>query len=436
MPTPCPSAVGQDRRFNVKEIFTTYNFSESNLLGLSIYVPHSHVPWHRARLASRDCCRTCLLFSQPYRHQPVWPSTSRIGALARDVDRCRRHRHRMWHLGNPFHCNACLRSGHLDCLQYLADGAFTDGGGRCDLCWIVRGCLRPADWGAPIGGAIVGAGVACMHYLGMWAVELPGRITWSIDLVVVSIALGMLLGMAALTVAIRRDDTRSMLLAALLLTLAIVSHHFTAMGAVVIIPDPNRIITALSLSPTALALAVASAAVAVLGMSFISALADRRVGDKSLLLATALNNMTQGVVMFDDAERLVICNDRYLEMYNLSPDVVRPGCTLIDIIQHRVAAGSLTRNSAEYRAELVSAMAQGKTLSAIVENSDGRVISVVNKPIIGGEYWVGTHEDITERRVAERKSASLSEQEARRAHVDVAIEAFRESIQTVLQTVR
>jgi methyl-accepting chemotaxis protein len=291
-------------------------------------------------------------------------------------------------------------------------------------------------WGAPTGGAIVGAGVACMHYLGMWAVELPGRVTWSYDLVAVSIALGMLLGIVALTIAVRRDDIRSMLLAALFLTLAIVSHHFTAMGAVEIVPDPTRVITALSLSPTALALAVASAAIAVLGMSLVSAFADRRLGDKSLLLATALNNMTQGVVMFDAAERFVICNDRYLEMYNLPRDVVKPGCTILDIIQHRVATGSLTREPAEYRAELVSAMAQGKTLSAIVENPDGRVISVINKPIVGGEYWVGTHDDITDRRLAERNSASLAEQEERRAKIDAAIESFRESIESVLKTVR
>ena len=82
------------------------------------------------------------------------------------------------------------------------------------------------------------------------------------------------------------------------------------------------------------------------------------------LLLMALNNMTQGVVMFDSMERLVICNDRYLDMYNLSRDVVKPGCTLLTIVQHRAAAGSLTRDPGEYRQELVSAMAQGRTLSA------------------------------------------------------------------------
>jgi methyl-accepting chemotaxis protein len=293
----------------------------------------------------------------------------------------------------------------------------------------------PLRWGAPIGGAIVGGGIASMHYTGMWAVELPGRVSWLIGLVVVSIVVGMLLATAALTVAARRGGKRSIAVAAVLLTLAIVSHHFTAMGAVEIVPDPTRVITAFSLSPTSLALAVASAAVAVLGMSLISAFADRRLDANSRLLATALNNMTQGVVMFDKAERLVVCNERYLEMYGLSPDVVKPGCTLRDIIRRRIATGSLGREAERYCTDLLAAMRQGKTVSSIIENADGRAISVINRPIAGGDYWVGTHDDITERRRAEMQSASLAEQEERRASVEAAILAFRESVEAVLRTV-
>ena len=59
--------------------------------------------------------------------------------------------------------------------------------------------------------------------------------------------------------------------AAVLLTLAIVSHHFTAMGAVEIIPDPTRLLDTFSLAPASLALAIAGATVAVLGMSLIGA---------------------------------------------------------------------------------------------------------------------------------------------------------------------
>jgi PAS domain-containing protein len=134
---------------------------------------------------------------------------------------------------------------------------------------------------------------------------------------------------------------------------------------------------------------VASAAVLILGAMLFRTFAGRRNGNKSRLLATALNNMTQGVVMFDDRERIVICNDQYLEMYNLSPEVVKPGCTLRDLIQHRIDRGSLMRNADEYRRNLVTAMAEGRTLNTIVETPDGHSISVVNKPIPGGKYWVG-----------------------------------------------
>jgi methyl-accepting chemotaxis protein len=315
----------------------------------------------------------------------------------------------------------------LTVLSLVAAALVTAGG-------LAVAVYRPVRWSAPLGGAVVGGGIACMHYTGMWAVELPGRVTWWPGLVVVSVALGMLFGMGALLIAARRDSLRTTALAAVLLTLAIVSHHFTAMGAVEIVPDPARAITAFSLAPGSLAIAVASAAVAVLGMSLVGAFTDRRLDANSRLLATALNNMTQGVVMFDRSERLVVCNDRYLEMYGLSRDVVKPGSTLREIIAARVAGRSLDSDAERYRAELVDAMARGKTLRSIVERPDGHAIEVINRPIPGGDYWVGTHDDITERRLTETRIASLAEQEAHRASVDAEIRSFREGVEAVLRT--
>src|SRR5215470_4698025 len=125
----------------------------------------------------------------------------------------------------------------------------------------------PSRWNTILGGAIVGAGVASMHYTGMWAVQLPGQVTWSLDLVAVSIVLGMVFGAAALTLSARRRGARAAIMSAILLTLAIVSHHFTAMGAVEIVPDPTRAVAEHLLSPTSLAWAIANAAIAILGLS-------------------------------------------------------------------------------------------------------------------------------------------------------------------------
>jgi NO-binding membrane sensor protein with MHYT domain len=239
-------------------------------------------------------------------------------------------------------------------------------------------------WGAAAGGAIVGLGVACMHYTGMFALQLPGHISWQPDLVSVSVAVGSVFGVAALTLAVRREDVRATVVAALLLVLAIVSHHFTAMGAVEIVPDPTRLVDAWTLSPAVLSAVVSNAALLVLGLALAGSYADRRLREKDLRLATAMNNLSQGVVMFDAAERLVACNDRYIEIYGLSPDVMKPGCPLSEVIRHRIATGSLVRNPEEYRATLLQAMHEGRTTRWIVELEDGRSISVINRPFAGG----------------------------------------------------
>jgi methyl-accepting chemotaxis protein len=160
-----------------------------------------------------------------------------------------------------------------------------------------------------------------------------------------------------------------------------------------------------------------------------------RLRRKSHLLALVLNNMTQAVVMFDATGRLILCNNQYLTMYGLSPAVVKPGARLADIVRHRFATGTLERDPEEYCAELLRNMAAGKVVSFITEAPDGRAVSVINRAIPGSTYWVGTHEDITERRAAERKNVLLDEQEARRAVIDEAIAWFRGSVEGVLQTV-
>jgi diguanylate cyclase (GGDEF)-like protein len=135
-------------------------------------------------------------------------------------------------------------------------------------------------WGTCLGGAVVGAGVACMHYLGMWALEMPGHIVWSADLVAASVLLGMIFGAASLWAAIHRNGRSATLTAGILLTLSIVSHHFTAMGAVEIVADPARAISALSLSTTWMAIGIANAAIAILGMSLAGAFVDKRAAER------------------------------------------------------------------------------------------------------------------------------------------------------------
>ncbi len=129
-------------------------------------------------------------------------------------------------------------------------------------------------------------------------------------------------------------------------------------------------------------------------------------------LDAALNNMSQGLIMFDAADRIVICNDLYIEMYGLSREIVKPGCSFVELLRYRTEAGEFVhRDLEQYRADLLAAMAQGKVMSSILETADGREILVTNSPMSAGGR-VATHNDITERRRNEAKISYMAQHDA------------------------
>ena len=125
----------------------------------------------------------------------------------------------------------------------------------------------------------------------------------------------------------------------------------------------------------------------------------------------ALSNMSQGLIMFDSAERIAVCNSRYIEMYELSPEVVKPGCTLRELFAHRAERGHLMRDPEQYRAELLDGLNSGTMKSHTVETADGREIAVVNQSMENGG-WVSTHEDVTAQRAAHAKIAFMAHHDA------------------------
>jgi diguanylate cyclase (GGDEF)-like protein len=113
--------------------------------------------------------------------------------------------------------------------------------------------------------------------------------------------------------------------------------------------------------------------------------------------------MSQGLVMFDSSDRLVVVNRRYLEMYGLSAEIVRPGCSPREILDHRVASGHFFSDDPEqYMADIQAAVSQRTDFSKITTLRDGRIISIVNSPTPDGG-WVATHEDVTEQKRAEER---------------------------------
>jgi diguanylate cyclase (GGDEF)-like protein len=135
--------------------------------------------------------------------------------------------------------------------------------------------------------------------------------------------------------------------------------------------------------------------------------ANEQLSGQNVRFDAALSNMTQALLMFDSSSRLVISNNRYREMYGLSPDDVRPGCTILDLLKSRQRNGTFAADAEAYVDNLMSLVAQGKTLERIAELPDGRMIAVVHRPMPGGG-WVATHEDITARVRAEAKMSHMA----------------------------
>ncbi len=126
-------------------------------------------------------------------------------------------------------------------------------------------------------------------------------------------------------------------------------------------------------------------------------------------LDTAVNNMSQGLLLFDSSQQLVVCNQRYLTMYGLSPEVLKPGCSFRDVVAHRKATGSLVGDPDEHYARVLREVGLRQTM--FIETPDGRSIQIMNEPLADGG-WVATHEDITERRHAEAQIAHLAHYDA------------------------
>jgi diguanylate cyclase (GGDEF)-like protein len=145
---------------------------------------------------------------------------------------------------------------------------------------------------------------------------------------------------------------------------------------------------------------------------------EREINRQSQELATAntqidaaLNNMSQGLCMFDKNGRLVICNERYLRIYEMSSGVVRPASSFVDVLEYRQSAGNFSGDPQRFAEDLRARLAQGQMVNTTSRLANGRVIEVANEPMTGGG-WVETHDDITERRRSEARIARMARYDA------------------------
>jgi methyl-accepting chemotaxis protein len=186
-------------------------------------------------------------------------------------------------------------------------------------------------------------------------------------------------------------------------------------------------------SPGAVALMIGAVG-AVCGMGLAAQAVILRVRAQYRLMRSALNNMTQGLCMFDSAARLVLCNERYTEMYDLPAAAAERGTPLRDLLVHRTAAGTFSGDPDAYVAECLRQVREGRTDTKTIEIKDGRLIALVSRPMAGGG-WLATHTDVTDQLLAEKERDTLRQREERRRATDLAISSFRQRVESVLRSV-
>lgn len=180
--------------------------------------------------------------------------------------------------------------------------------------------LRPMRSAGALGGMLVGAGIAAMHYVGMRGFVVAGQLRWDLRLVAVSIAIAIVLASLAVASAVRRRGVAAELSAGGLLLLAIVGQHFTGLTAVTIVPDAAATLPAGAVSSGWVALAVLAVTTTVLllaGAALIMDLQVRRKGAQEAERTRSLVNATAEGLLITDGERIVDANDNLVELVGL-----------------------------------------------------------------------------------------------------------------------
>jgi diguanylate cyclase len=176
-----------------------------------------------------------------------------------------------------------------------------------------------------LGGALVGAGIATMHYTGMAAFETEARLLWNPRYVAVSLFLAAFLGALALRTTLMGDTKRWQLVGALLLTMAICGHHFTAMAAISMLPDPLIQLSSSVMAPRSLAVAVAVAGVIIILLTCAGMFLDLRARQRTrrqFARLQALANATVGGLVVCDGDSISTANESFLRLVDCPMEAV------------------------------------------------------------------------------------------------------------------
>jgi diguanylate cyclase (GGDEF)-like protein len=152
--------------------------------------------------------------------------------------------------------------------------------------------------------------------------------------------------------------------------------------------------------------------VLVVAIGGAGAVAVQHFRKQSVLLDLTLNNLSQGVCMYDANQRLILCNDRYGDMFELPRELTTPGTSLRQILDYRIAKGLYPGTDPdEYRRARMAIVEANEPATHVTEFPDGQAVSTIFRPMPGGGF-VTTIADITEQKRAEKRIAHIAHHDA------------------------
>ena len=169
-----------------------------------------------------------------------------------------------------------------------------------------------------VGGLVVGLGISAMHFTGMSAIRVPGVISWHMDIVIGAILMGAVFGMISLWLARSAQTERQKLLGKVNLTIAVATMHFSAMGALVITPDPTVPVPTQLISQDYLAIGVAVVAILLIAIGFVTALVDRQLRDHVRNRMRILGDSAIEALVLTQNGRVIDANDSFLKLVDVT----------------------------------------------------------------------------------------------------------------------
>ncbi len=287
---------------------------------------------------------------------------------------------------------------------------------------------------AALGGLLIGLSIGTMHYTGMTALLIPGSISWDSHLVAASFAFGIVTAGSAIVAFKALTGSRAIITAGLLLALAICVLHFTAMGAVTVVPDPTVEFHESGMNRGHLALAITAVTFIVLLCVFSAATVQRAnlryeavLTEQNALLEAAMRYLPVGLSMFDRDQRLIMCNPAYRKLYGLSAELTRTGARYSDILANVARATATVGSAGQLIVNHRQKLDSGDSFSETMAFKDGRTIVKKVGPIAGGG-WVDVQEDVTAQREQEARIAHMARHDAltglpNRAHLIEVLDA-------------